>query len=188
MLRRKQIALAGMAAGMAMTSVGIGGLVVGNAGAEEPPPSYATDEGASELISPVSPVAPLEKSEKSSQTPQTQPYNRAPGTEAPDTMPASPRAIEESITGSTSPYPERPSRIPTEQRPTSKPPSSSPGDPSGSPTESPSDPSESPTESPSDPSESPSEPSESPSDPSESPSDPSESPDDPSGSPSEPTE
>ena len=158
---------------MAMTSVGIGGLVVGNAGAEEPPPSYVSGEDAgSELISPVSPVAPLEKS---STTPsQTAPYNRGAGTDVSQVAPSSPRAVEESATGSTSPVPQRPSRIPTEQRPTSSPtetpssPGESPSEPSESPTESPSEPSESPTDNPSDPSESPTG---SPSDPSESPTD-----------------
>ncbi len=174
MLHRKQIALAGMATGLAMTSIGIGGLIVGNAGAEEPGQRYASgEESGVSLISPVSPVAPLEKS--SSTPSEGEPYTRGPGSQAPEigeSVPASPRAIEESMTGSTSPVPARPTHPPVEPRPT------------GSPTESPSDPGESPSEpseSPSDPSESPSEPSESPSDPSESPTDP----DDPSGSPTD---
>ena len=140
MLHRKQIALAGMATGLAMTSIGIGGLIVGNAGAEEPGHSYATDESGVSLISPVSPVAPLEKS---SSTPSQAgpPSQMGPESEVPEvaeSVPASPRSVEESADGSMSPVPARPTQVPSDSRPT------------GRPTESPSEPSESPSESPTD--------------------------------------
>lgn len=164
-MHRKQIALAGMATGLAMTSIGIGGLIVGNAGAEEPGHSFATDESGVTLISPVSPVGPLEKS---STTPsQTGPTSQAPGSEAPgasdaaDPVPASPRSIEESAPGSSTPVPARPTQVPWDPTPSGR-----PSDPTGSPSEptkSPSEPTETPTQSPSEPTESPSEPTESPS-------------------------
>jgi len=165
-LHRKQIALAGMATGLAMTSIGIGGLIVGNAGAEEPGHHYATDESGVSLISP---VAPLEKSKSSSTPSQAGPPSQmGPGSEVPEVaepVPASPRSVEESA-GGYMPLPARPTQVPSEPRPTGRP-TESPSEPSQSPSDSPSDPSESPSD---DPTESPSEPTESPSEPSESPS------------------
>jgi hypothetical protein len=122
-LHRKQIALAGMATGLAMTSIGIGGLIVGNAGAEEPGHNYAVDGTSGvDLISPVSPVAPLEK--KPTPPTESQPRSSAPGSEAPEvveTVPASPRAVEESTAESTSPGPARPTHIPSESPPAIRP-------------------------------------------------------------------
>ncbi|MDR7311070.1 hypothetical protein J2S40_002128 [Nocardioides luteus] len=156
-----------------MTSIGIGGLIVGNAGAEEPVQGYVKSEGSGvDLISPVSPVAPLEK--KSTRPTQPIPDTWAPGSEAPEVVesePAAPWSASESSDGSMSPVPARPTHVPSTPLPTDEPgsPSTSPSEsPSESPTESespseePSDtgspsPTESPSEEPSDPSEPPSE-------------------------------
>lgn len=146
-----------------MTSIGIGGLIVGNAGAEEPVQSYVKGEGSGvDLISPVSPVAPLEK--KSTRPSLPTPDTWAPGSEAPEVVesePAAPWSASESSDGFMSPVPARPTQVPSAPRPTGQ-----PGSPSTSPSESPSESpteSESPSEEPSDtaspsPSDPPSEP------------------------------